>query len=121
MGLISTEIEVTLNSSNMKYYEDLGYKIPKRKDKQGKYKTKRGTKIKVKVSDLSHGCNHNIKAQCDGCGEIKDVRYAHYHNDNRNGLYYCHTCATKMNSGEKHYHWDSSKTDDERINGRNYP
>lgn len=30
MGLISTEVEVTLGGSNIKYFESLGYKIPRR-------------------------------------------------------------------------------------------
>ena len=31
MGLISKEVEVVLNGSNIKYYESLGYEIPRRK------------------------------------------------------------------------------------------
>ena len=29
MGLLSTEVEVRLTGSNIKYYEDLGYEIPR--------------------------------------------------------------------------------------------
>lgn len=119
MGIVDEEVWITINSSNMNYYKNLGYEIPKRKDKQSAYKTKRGTKILVKVSDLSKGCNHTIRVKCDKCGEIKDVRYAHYYKINRDGLYYCHTCATKLNSGKNHYHWDNSITDEERICKRN--
>ena len=33
MGLISEYVEVGLGGKNVKYYEDLGYEIPRRKDK----------------------------------------------------------------------------------------
>lgn len=36
MGLISTEIEILLHSRNIKYYENLGYKLPKEKDVNNK-------------------------------------------------------------------------------------
>ena len=31
MGIITKEIEVTTNSNTVKYYENLGYKIPMKK------------------------------------------------------------------------------------------
>ena len=36
MGLLTKEVEVVVNSRNVKYYEDLGYDIPKRYDKNKK-------------------------------------------------------------------------------------
>lgn len=121
MGLLSTEVEVVLKNNLIKYYENLGYQIPRRKDKQGKYTVPRGTKLLVKVKDLSYGSNVNVDVQCDDCSKIINIKYANYVNCNRNGLYYCHNCASKLNSGKNHYKWDDNKTDEERINKRNYP
>ena len=54
MGLLSTEVEVRLTGSNIKYYEDLGYEIPRYFNKNNnKYMVKRGTTILVKIKDLS--------------------------------------------------------------------
>ena len=33
MGLISEYVEIKLGGRNIKYYENLGYEIPRRKDK----------------------------------------------------------------------------------------
>ena len=74
MGLISTEVEVNA-IGNVKYYEDLGYYIP-RVYENYKWVIKRGTKIKVKVSDLSSGSNVVVKVKCDCCGKEKDLEYS---------------------------------------------
>lgn len=123
MGLISTEVETILKSNTISYYENLGYKIPRRKNKSGKYTVPNGTSIKVDVKDLSHGSNVIVDVKCDGdnCGKICSVRYCHYINCNRNGLFYCQNCAKKLNSGKNHYKWDDTKTDEERIIKRSYP
>ena len=44
MGLITKEVEVTLGVKNVKFYEDLGYEIPKKKNKWGKVTIPRGNK-----------------------------------------------------------------------------
>ena len=36
VGLISKEIEITLSSKNIKYYENLGYEIPRYYNKRKK-------------------------------------------------------------------------------------
>lgn len=51
MGLITKEVEILL-TNNVKYYEDLGYKIPREKNKQGKLTVPIGSKILVKINDL---------------------------------------------------------------------
>lgn len=53
MGLISKEVEITING-NTKRYEDLGYCIPK-VFKNNRWCIDKNKKIKVKVSDLSAG------------------------------------------------------------------
>ena len=45
--ILSNEIEITI-TNNYKYYEKLGYIIPKYKNKNGKIVAKIGEKIKVK-------------------------------------------------------------------------
>ena len=50
MGLLSTEVEVTLGSTNIGYYENLGYKIPRTEkiyyNKNGKISNKTFTVTK---------------------------------------------------------------------------
>lgn len=89
MGLISTEVEVNA-IGNVKYYEDLGYYIP-RVYENYKWAIKRGTKIKVKVSDLSSGSNVVVKVKCDCCGKEKDLEYSKYIKNikSNNNLYLC--------------------------------
>jgi len=67
--LISEYAEVVINGSNKKYYESLGYIIPKYKDKYGREKYKKGQTIKVKVSDLQKTSRVEVEVQCDYCGE----------------------------------------------------
>ena len=38
MSLLTTEVEITLNSKNYKHYEALGYIIPKHLDKNNKWR-----------------------------------------------------------------------------------
>ena len=121
MGIIDEHIWITLNSTIIKYYESLGYEIPRRKDKQGKYTFERGTKIKVKVKDLPISSNQKVQIQCDGCGKIQSVFYNNYYKykHSENGKYFCHECVMKMNSGKNHYHWNNSLTNEDRIDRRN--
>lgn len=41
-----------MGGKSAKYYEELNYKIPKRKDKYGNIRVKHGTTILVKIEDL---------------------------------------------------------------------
>jgi hypothetical protein len=102
MGLIIKKIEVNLNPNNVKYFENLGYEIPKRKTKEGRIQFKQGTKIIVKVKDLQDGSNSKVNVQCDGCEKllenIKWQSYKKYVKDD--GKYYCNACAKKLYSNE---------------------
>ena len=49
MGLITKEVEVCVCSNKQKYYESLGYNIPREKNNNGRMRVPRGSKIKVKV------------------------------------------------------------------------
>lgn len=121
MGLISTEVEVTMIPKNITYYYNLGYEIPKIKTRYGVV-TPRNTKITVKVTDLSSGSHVPVIVKCDCCGKIYEIKYQTYHNHNCDGKYYCHSCANFIfNSGENNHSWNPNKTDDERLSSRDYP
>lgn len=119
MGLINTEVEIGI-CNNASYYESLGYEIPRVK-KKGVMCVPRGTKITVRIEDLSHSARADVEVNCDCCGKIYKIKYSNYMRGNHEGKTYCHHCATKIfNSGENNYHWDSNKTDKERIINRHY-
>jgi ribosomal protein S27E len=95
MGLITKEVEIGLKNQTIKWYENKGYNIPRRKNINGKYTMKIGTKIKVKVEDLTFKSGALVDVKCDGCGKeligMKWVDYKRYvHKD---GKYYCNKCA----------------------------
>lgn len=77
--LITKEVEVELRGANYKYYSDLGYDIPKVKNKYGNYTTPDRTKIIVKVNDLQKGSNVKVQVLCDICNiNISDKVYGDY-------------------------------------------
>ena len=130
--IINDKVEVNVFSSNVPYYESLGYKIPRYKNDRGKLKIKRGTKITVKVEDLPKGSTVKLRVKCDKCGKEYDMIYSNYIKQNHNGKTYCKHCfCTVLLSGENngmygrigknHPNWDSSKTDEERMDDRSYP
>lgn len=67
--LITEEVEVVLGGSNIEYYENLGYKIPRKKDDQGRLRVPKGTKILIKIEDLLKGSRVSIQCLCDYCLE----------------------------------------------------
>ena len=101
MGLLTEEVDVCITNNNQKYYEDLGYCIPKRINKNGKEIVKSGTYIKVKTNDLPKDSHYKVDVLCDCCGDKFTVRYSQYHkNTNRNnGNYIC--SSTKLTVGNK--------------------
>ncbi len=94
MGLITKEVEILL-TNNLKHYEDLGYKIPRDKNKQGKLTVPVGSKILVKVNDLPRYSRAKVNIECDNCGcELLDVDWENYLTSVReDGKYYCRKCA----------------------------
>ena len=92
MGLITKEVEVGL-SNKSKYYEGKGYHIPRTKGLNGRLRIPRGTKILVKVEDLSEGSGVFVDVQCDGCGEIINITWNNYRKYvKEDGKYYCKNC-----------------------------
>ena len=121
MGLISTEVEVKIGYRNAKYYESLGYEIPKRLNKHGEMKIINGSKITVNVNDLSQGCNSIVETYCDNCGRVKRLRYAEY-KTNRiyiNGKTYCQKCYAQLfTTKSQNPNWNPNLSDEEREDRR---
>jgi len=67
--LITKEVEVVLSGNNIKHYEEKGYKIPRRIDKQGRLSLPVGSKIIVDVNDIPSGSKVEIQYMCDYCAE----------------------------------------------------
>lgn len=72
MGLITKEVEIKLSNLNCKYYEDLGYDIPKHKTNDywrhsDGYAYSIGEYISVKVEDLKPHSKVMIEYECDCC------------------------------------------------------
>ena len=127
MGLITKEVEVELIGKSIKYYKDLGYKIPMireksqykkrtgtRKRKIGKLRVKQGTTIMIKVSDLPKRSEVKVMVKCDCCKEEKEIGYRNYYEYNHDGKYYCNKCHSKI------FLFNESITDEERLNKRAY-
>ena len=98
MGLLNGEeyVEITLSSSNVEHYENLGYYIPRRK-KNGKMSFARGSKIMVKIKDLIKGSRIKTKCKCDNCGKIIYPTFMSYFDTvKENGETYCNKCAMKL-------------------------
>lgn len=103
--LLTKTVKINLKK-NIKYYENLGYDIPKRRDKWGKLSTPRGTSIIVKVEDLPEGSEVYIECLCDYCLEqgvetIIPKMYCNYIKQNKYGIIKkdcckkCHPLKTK--------------------------
>lgn len=96
--LITKEVEVVLNSNNIKYYDDLGYSIPRTRRNNRVSKDKltvpRGTTLLVKINDLPKGSNVNIEVVCDYCGAVFNRQYNAY-NRLKNTSYTSKDCCNE--------------------------
>lgn len=119
LPILQDKIEIKLTSNTIKYYESLGYHIPRYRDSRGRLKVLEGTKIIVDVKDLKKGAGVLIHVKCDNCGK-KFKRIWRDHKEH-NGYVYCKNCAGILHRGEKAYNWNPNLSDEERINGRDYP
>lgn len=92
--LLTKEVEITVNSSDIGWYESKGYKIPKYWSKKHKsFLMKRGTKILVKTEDLTNGSHALVQVRCDYCGKILSRSYKEYIRCHDNELGdCCHSC-----------------------------
>jgi hypothetical protein len=82
--LLTKEVEIVLHPSNIKYYESLGYEIPRRRKNnhvsKNDLRVPRGTKIIVKIEDLLKGSQTKVMVECDYCGKEHPVFYKNYLN-----------------------------------------
>lgn len=102
MSLLTTEVEIALNSRNYKHYESLGYEIPKYLDRTNTWRIKFGTKILVNVKDLQHGSAVLVKVKCDDCGKEYFTHYSAFYKCNHDGQSFCLQCAkAKEKTGNK--------------------
>lgn len=122
MGLLSTEADVVL-CNNIKYYESLGYDVPKYYDeKHKKYSVKRGSRISVKISDLPLNSHAIVNVKCDKCEKEYEMEYRIYLKYSHDNNIYCNSCACSIfNSGENNLMWNPNLTNEERLLKRNYP
>lgn len=95
MGLLTKEVEVTLNGKLIRYFENLGYSILKYTNKYGKEIVKRRTIISVKVEDLPDFSKVLVDVKCDCCNEeIKNVKWLNYVKSfKKYNKYCCIKCA----------------------------
>jgi hypothetical protein len=100
MGLITKEVLVSI-SNNYKYYENLGYEIPKYIDDHNRVSIKKGTIILVSINDLFHGSKIKVNCVCDNLGEIFSISFYRYLEKVKpDGKTYCHKCSMKLFGNE---------------------
>lgn len=121
--LLTKEVDVDVSGggTTAKRYEQKGYTIPK-EFYDGKFHVKKGTKIKIKIDDLPLNSTIKIQYECDCCNKIVETSYVNYTNKikrNNTDKTYCIHCAPRaLNSGNKHYKFNSTLTEEERISMR---
>lgn len=100
MGLITKTVKVEI-TNNAKYYESLGYKIPRQKNVNYQMVVPKGTKIEVRVEDLPLKSNTIVEYECDICHNIHPCRYSDYTKCVKDdGIYYCSFCTKTFRNGE---------------------
>lgn len=99
--ILTKEVEIKLNSSNIKHFKNLGYEIPM-KEPCERYKKRGielvydlGAPITVKVDDLMKNSSAQIDVLCDMCKEkVIPVKYVNYNKvTDRSGTYVCRECS----------------------------
>jgi hypothetical protein len=80
--IISREIEIKVNSTNIGYLHNLGYEV------------KGGELLSIPIELLSPGSHYKISCKCDKCGIIKDILFKNYIKyGNKWGEYFCRKCS----------------------------
>ena len=64
--ILTREIIIKINESNLPYYENLGYEVSI------------GDEINIPIEILSKGSHYKIVCKCDKCGVEKEVIYKNY-------------------------------------------
>ena len=123
MGLLTQKVDIKINNRTYKYYEDLGYVIPRYYNKKKKkWQLITGSIISVKIEDLQRGSGVKVQCQCDYCKNIYEMQYCVYLKHDLSKGFFCQHCSHKfLMSQENHPNWNPNLTDEERKIGRNYP
>lgn len=93
------EVLITLNQSNINYFEERGYYIPRYTDRYGVRRVQRGSTIFVKIEDLSANSRYLVTKICDDCGKyIPNQGYYRITRSRKkvDGKDRCGSCAQKM-------------------------
>lgn len=116
MGLLSEYVYLNITGNIKKYYEELGYDIPKKLNKNGKLVLDNKTYIKIKIEDLMKNSNKKVKVQCDCCKNIYEYTYNNYNSKRMGDKYYCFHCyASIFNSGENNCNWNHNLSEEDRL------
>lgn len=97
LAILENEVEIPLVGRTIKYFESLGYPIPRRIDNRGRIRTEQGTKIYVKVEHLPKDSSVRVTKVCDDCGkQIPNQKYGNIlrKRQNTDGKDRCHKCGT---------------------------
>lgn len=82
--ILSEKVEIVIQNNIRKYYSDLGYDIPK----------KRNSIIEVYVKDLMLNSNVKIQCKCSVCNDINELSYYNYNkNIEKYKFYSCKKCS----------------------------
>lgn len=96
MAILEKEVLVKYSSKTSKHYAQLGYSFPKTKDANGVLRIKRGTKILVRIEDLTEGSNVEVTKICDICGKrVPNQKYATVLLCRKEEIDKCLDCQTK--------------------------
>lgn len=97
MGLITEEVEVVLSGKNYNWYENKGYILPREKDRYGRIRVPKHSKIFVQVIHLMDSTKTKVKIECDECKIIKEWCWSDYIIQVKaDGKCYCNNCAKKL-------------------------
>ena len=99
MGLTTPQkIKVNITNKNAKYYANLGYEVPKRKNKRGTMSYDTTKSILVDIDDLPLQANYDVDCTCDYCKKEMKIVYSDYTNKVKNGTVHkiaCVNCRIK--------------------------
>jgi hypothetical protein len=73
--ILDRKVLTGINGRNVKYYQSLGYEIPRKKDKRGRINFTKGVKIEVSIKDLMLTSKVKVLCKCEECGKERKVCY----------------------------------------------
>jgi len=103
MAILEKEVWITLGGNNDKYFESLGYEIPRKLHPSGKLHVPKGTKLKVKTRHLKKHSGIKITKVCDYCEQkIYNVPYYEMMRQRRKSVIdLCRKCSDDKNKNKK--------------------